>query len=366
METIKKMALVLTAIITAATALTACGGSSDNGSTADAGATTTAAASADESKAEEKKEDESKAEEKKEEESKADESKADEPAADTSKDKPAKKGKSVVAKKKEEAPEPPAEEVEQSSILVDAFANTVWVGMDSDYNCYALFLGDEEIQFMADDGSEISGYWGVADGDPNIYIFSDAELTDCIFVMPFTPDVDNNLLIINDTIVLTPTEATDAGAMAEEMEKTATSCKVAAYLDGTYWAGYDENAVYAMSLEGNVIEFYSIDAENGELAYSCYWSMDSDGLQLYVADEEGTLYPVMTCGVTIAEDGSAIELSISTDSGVESVVLNQVSESDAQDIVSYLHSLLEGGAEGGEEAAEGEEEYAEEETEEEE
>ena len=374
METIKKFALVLTAIITAATALTACGGSGDNGGSADAGATTTAAAAEskaeeekkDEEKKDEEKKDESKAEEKKDDESKAEEKKDEEnkPAAD--KNKPAKKAKSVVAKKKEEAPEPPAEEVEQSSILVDAFANTVWVGMDSDYNCYALFLGDEEISFMADDGSEINGYWGVADGDPNIYIFSDAELTDCIFVMPFTPDVDNNLLIINDTIVLTPTEATDAGAMAEEMEKTATACKVAAYLDGTYWAGYDESAVYAMSLEGNEIEFYSIDAENGEIAYSCYWSMDSEGLQLYVADEEGTLYPVMTCGVTIAEDGSAIELSIATDSGVESVVLNQVSESDAQDIVSYLHSLLEGGAEDGEEAAEGEEEYAEEEYEEEE
>lgn len=371
METIKKMALVLTAIITAATALTACGGSSDNGSTADAGATTTAAASADESKAEEKKEDESKAEEKKEEESKADESKADESKADekpaASADKPAKKAKSVVAKKQEEAPEPPVEPVEQSSILVDAFANTVWVGMDSDYNCYALFLGDEEISFMADDGSEINGYWGVADGDPNIYIFSDAELTDCIFTMPFTADVENNVLVINDTIVLAPTEATDAGAMAEEMEKTATACKVAAYLDGTYWAGADESAVIALSLEGSEFEFYQISAEGEEIAVQCYWSMDPTGLTLYTADEEGALHAVMTMGITIAADGSALEVAIPTaDGDVQTAVLNQVSEADATDIVSYLHSLLEGGAEGGEEAAEGEEEYAEEETEEEE
>lgn len=358
METIKKMALVLAAVVTAATALTACGGSGDSSKADDAATTTTAAAAEekkDESKAEESKADESKAEESKAEESKAEEAKP----ADTDNDKPAKKAKSVVAKKQEEAPEAPAEPVEQSSILVDAFANTVWVGMDSDYNVYALLLSDQEISFMSDDGSEITGYWGVADGDPNIYIFSDPELTDCIFTMPFTPDVDNNLLIINDTIVLTPTEATDAEAMTAEMEKTAAACKVAAYLDGTYWAGYDDNSVVAISMEGSVMEFYQVTGDGEEAAYQCYWSMDSNGLGLYIADDEGTLHQFMTLGVTIAEDGSALQLDVPNAEGeVESGLLYQVSEADATDIVSYLHGLIENG---GEEAAEGEEEYAEEE-----
>lgn len=356
MENFKRMAIVVTAVIASAMALTACGGSDTTAATTDkASAETTAATTAAPAETTTAAAAETTA-------AKADEKPADDaaakPAAGASKDKPAKKGKSVVAKKKEEAPAAPAEPVEQSSVLAEAFGNTVWVGMDSDYNVYALVLGDEEIKFMADDGSEISGYWGVADGDPNIYIFSDAELTDCIFVMPFAPDTENNLLVINDTIVLTPTEAHDTEAMVTEMQNTATACKVAAYLDGTYWAGVDDTSALAFSLEGDKMEFYYVNTDAEENVGEYNWSLDYNYLTLY--DAEYT--PVLNFGWDFAQDGSWLKL-ISGEG--QEAVLTQVSDEDAGNIVNYLHSLIEGGAaEGGsDEGAEeegAEEEYAEE------
>jgi len=353
METLKKMTIVLAAVISAAMALTGCG---DNASAAaDKPAETTAAAETTTTAAAESKPEETttKAEEKKEEEKKEEPKEEEKKEESSGKEKPAKKGKSIVAKKKEEAPEPPAEEAAPSSVLVDAFANTVWVGMDGDYNVYALCLGDEEISFMADDGSEINGYWGVVDGDPNIYIYNDQELTDLAYTMPFQPDVDNNVLVINDTIVLTPTEASSAEEMAAAMEKESVACTVASYLDGTYWACVGDASVEALSLENNVIEYYSVSAD-GEDAGNYYWSLDWENFTLYDEDYN----PVVTYGWDIEKDGSKLQLTLDG----TNYIYTQVPESDAQDIVSYLHSLFEGGAEGAEaEDAEYEEEAEEEE-----
>ena len=361
METLKKMTIVLAAVISAAMALTGRGG--DSGAAAEKSADTTTAATEskpEESKPEESKEEEKKDEEKKDEEKKDDEKKEEEKKDDekkdeekkddsASKEKPAKKGKSVVAKTQEEAPEPPAEEAAPDSVLVDAFANTVWVGMDGDYNVYALCLGDEEISFMSDDGSEINGYWGVVDGDPNIYIYNDSDLTDLAYTMPFQPDVDNNLLIINDTIVLTPTEASSVEEMTDAMEKESVACTIASYLDGTYWCCVGENSVEALSLKDGAIWYYDVSAE-GEDGGNCYWSLDWENFTLY--DENYN--PLVTYGWDIEKDGSKFQLTLDG----TNYVYTQVPESDAADIVNYLHSLFEdgGAAEDGEETEEAEEE----------
>ena len=66
---------------------------------------------------------------------------------------------------------------DETAAYANALAGTLWLGMDSEYNCYALGFNDEEIVFEANDGSSVSGYWGVTAGDPTIYIFEDADLT---------------------------------------------------------------------------------------------------------------------------------------------------------------------------------------------
>ena len=348
MNKLKRTAIVLSLVLAAMTGFTACGGSGDTSSASDsAAATTTTAAAAEESKAEETKAEEEKDEPAAEETAAETTEAGEEEAAPAAEEgQPAKKAKSVVAEQQEAAPEAPAEQTAPDSVLAEAFANTIWCGMDSNYNVYALLLSDQDILFMSDDGSSIEGYWGVIDGDPNIYIFSDPELTDCIAAMPFYPDTENNLLIINDTIVLTPTEASDAGEMADVMQQTANSCKIASFLDGTYWAAYDENdgSAAAMSLQGEVFEYYQINSDGEEMAAQCYWNIDTNGLNVFFKDEEGNIYPAFTMGISIPEDGSYMEASVEGENGVESLTFYQVSEEYANNIVEYLHSLASGEA----------------------
>ena len=96
---------------------------------------------------------------------------------------------------------------EDTAAYADALAGTLWLGMDADYSCYALGFNDEEVVLEADDGSSISGYWGVTAGDPTIYIFEDAELTNQIASMPWSYDLENDLMILNDTVIMTQADS---------------------------------------------------------------------------------------------------------------------------------------------------------------
>lgn len=268
-----------------------------------------------------------------------------------------KKGKSAVAKSKESAPAAP--EGASTDGFVDAIANTVWVGVDADYNCYALGFGDEKIVFESDDGSSIEGYWGVVDGDQNIYIFEDADLTQCVAAMPWSVDMDNKLLILNDTIAMKETDATSLEQVADQLTKNAETCKAVEFLDGTYWVGVDtsDNSVSALCMEGDAIEVYEISPAGEEAAFKGKWAMDYT--TLYVMDDN---YKTVNEKIwALKDDGSA--LGFVGDSG-NVIYYQQVPEENAQNIVAYLHSLVDGGASSGEEG--GQEAGAEEETEEDE
>lgn len=359
METLKRMAIVAAAVISASMALTACGGS-EGGSNTDsksAETTTTAATTAAAETTTTAATTTAAAEEKPAETT---------AAADTgSKDAPAKKDKSIVAKKKDTKPEPPAEQASAPSEYAQAIANTIWVGMDANYNCYAMAFTDQEIVFEADDGSSIEGYWGVVEGDPTFYIFSDAELTDPIFAMPWAPDFEKKVLVINDNIVMGETSGTDFSQALELLQQQSALCKIAAYLDGTYWAGQNPDGSYtAMGMQGAELGFYEIEPTGEESTGSYLWGLDMNGLTLYDTEYN----PLITMGIVISDDGSQMQM-VKADGS--STVLTQVSSDDATNIVAYLHSLAEGGAEGGadtteggEEAGEGEEEYVEGEEEE--
>lgn len=323
MGTMKKIALVLAAVISASMSLTSCGGSSDSSKETTTAASTTAAsttAAATEST------------------TAASTTKAAATKASSGSNtgaKTQKKGDSAIAKQTA-APAAPAAQAEMPSEYVNAVANSVWVGMDADFNCYALAFSDEQVVLECDDDSSIEGYWGVAEGDPTFYIFSDPELTQPVFAIPWSYDFDHDLIILNDAVVMTEVDAATFDDAATILEEESLACVIADALDGTYWAGPSSDGSFAaISLENGELEFYELGADGTESAGKYLWSLDTTGLTLY--DEQ--FNALDTLSLTIDADGSQIQMACKSGS----TVLTEVSEEDSVDIVLFLHTLAEGG-----------------------
>lgn len=222
---------------------------------------------------------------------------------------------------------------EDTAAYADALAGTLWLGMDADYSCYALGFNDEEVVLEADDGSSISGYWGVTAGDPTIYIFEDAELTNQIASMPWSYDLENDLMILNDTVIMTQADSYGFEDAAAAMQQMAVAAQVQEYLQGTYWVGSDDESASAISMDSDKFEMIELSTD-GELTQgSFYWSMDYDVLILY----DDSYNAVLSLAWDISEDGSQLELT--ADDG-SSVVYEQVSEEDATSVADYLYSLM--------------------------
>lgn len=222
---------------------------------------------------------------------------------------------------------------EDTAAYADALAGTLWLGMDADYSCYALGFNDEEVVLEADDGSSISGYWGVTAGDPTIYIFEDAELTNQIASMPWSYDLENDLMILNDTVIMTQADSYGFEDAAAAMQQMAVAAQVQEYLQGTYWVGSDDESASAISMDSDMFEMIELSTD-GELTQgSFFWSMDYDALTLY----DDSYNAVLSLAWDISEDGSQLELT--ADDG-SSVVYEQVSEEDATSVADYLYSLM--------------------------
>ena len=222
---------------------------------------------------------------------------------------------------------------EDTAAYADALAGTLWLGMDADYSCYALGFNDEEVVLEADDGSSISGYWGVTAGDPTIYIFEDAELTNQIASMPWSYDLENDLMILNDTVIMTQADNYGFEDAAAAMQQMAVAAQVQEYLQGTYWVGSDDESASAISMDSDKFEMIELSTD-GELTQgSFFWSMDYDALTLY----DDSYNAVLSLDWNISEDGSQLELT--ADDG-SSVVYEQVSEEDATSVADYLYSLM--------------------------
>ena len=222
---------------------------------------------------------------------------------------------------------------DETAAYANALAGTLWLGMDSEYNCYALGFNDEEIVFEANDGSSVSGYWGVTAGDPTIYIFEDAELTNQIASMPWSYDLENDLMILNDTVIMTQADSYGFEDAAAAMQQMAVAAQVQEYLQGTYWVGSDDESASAISMDSDKFEMIELSTD-GELTQgSFYWSMDYDALTLY----DDSYNAVLSLAWDISEDGSQLELT--ADDG-SSVVYEQVSEEDATSVADYLYSLM--------------------------
>ena len=222
---------------------------------------------------------------------------------------------------------------EDTAAYADALAGTLWLGMDADYSCYALGFNDEEVVLEADDGSSISGYWGVTAGDPTIYIFEDAELTNQIASMPWSYDLENDLMILNDTVIMTQADSYGFEDAAAAMQQMAEAAQVQEYLQGTYWVGSDDESASAISMDSDMFEMIELSTD-GELTQgSFFWSMDYDALTLY----DDSYNAVLSLNWDISEDGSQLELT--ADDG-SSVVYEQVSEEDATSVANYLYALM--------------------------
>ncbi|MGN1481316.1 hypothetical protein [Porcipelethomonas sp.] len=222
---------------------------------------------------------------------------------------------------------------EETAAYAEALAGTLWLGMDEEYNCYAMGFNDEEIVFEANDGSSISGYWGVTAGDPTIYIFEDAELTSEIASIPWTFDTENNVMILNEKVIMAESDAYSFEDAAAALEQMATAAQVQEYLQGTYWVGISDEEAMAIALNGNEISFLNLSADGSLQEIDAYWSMDYDLLNLY--DESYNL--LTSFQWNMASDGSALEL---VNENGESLTASQVSEEDAVDIIAYLYACM--------------------------
>ena len=221
---------------------------------------------------------------------------------------------------------------DETAAYADALAGTLWLGMDTEYNCYAMGFNEEEIVFEADDGSSASGYWGVTAGDPTIYIFDDAELTNQIASIPWSYDVENDVMILNNNVIMAQADNYSFSDAATAMQEMATAAKVQEYLQGTYWVGTDDTSASAISMSSDTLEIIELSQDGTLDQGSFLWSMDYDTLNAY--DENYNL--LASFGWDISEDGSELQLT----SDGESIVYTQVSEEDANAVVEYLYSAM--------------------------
>ena len=221
---------------------------------------------------------------------------------------------------------------DETAAYADALAGTLWLGMDTEYNCYAMGFNEEEIVFEADDGSSASGYWGVTAGDPTIYIFDDAELTNQIASIPWSYDMENDVMILNNNVIMAQADNYSFSDAATAMQEMATASKVQEYLQGTYWVGTDDTSASAISMSSDTLEIIELSQDGTLDQGSFLWSMDYDTLNAY--DENYNL--LASFGWDISEDGSELQLT----SDGESIVYTQVSEEDANAVVEYLYSAM--------------------------
>lgn len=215
--------------------------------------------------------------------------------------------------------------------LADALDGTMWVGMDDAFNCYALKFEGTAMAFAADDESAISGYWAI--GEDTLYIYSDEAMTTEEYNIPWDYDLDTDLLILNNTAIMTQVSEAEAADVAEALTKMATAAQVAEYLDDTYWCTVDDTEAEAMGIKDDKIEIANVNASGETADMTFYWGMDFDYLYVY----DTNYVELAKQEWDIATDGSVLSL---TDADGKTSEYQQVTQEEASDIMTYLASLV--------------------------
>ncbi len=237
----------------------------------------------------------------------------------------------------------------QAAELLAAVSNTVWVGMDADFNCYVLAFGEDEIYFADDMGGEVEGYWDITADASHIFIYSDAELTDETGGFDWEYDEATDTMIIMDSVAMAQTDATSIDAAVDELEKMSLAKTVGEALNETYWFGTDsaDNGL-VMAMFDNAMVWASIDNEGTPVVESLYWGIDYDTITLYNAD----YVPIVEMGWDVAEDLSTLYLEIDG----EVVEMTQTTEDDAAEFIGAAVVLGEIDSGSGDAAVVGEDE----------
>lgn len=218
--------------------------------------------------------------------------------------------------------------------LIDAVSNTVWVGMDTEYTCYVLAFGKDEIYFADDKGGEVKGYWDISMDANHIYIYSDEELTEETGGFDWTYDEETDTMIIMDSVAMAQTDADTIDAAMEELEKMSLAKTVAEALNETYWFGTDSaDSGLVLAMFDEAMVWASIDSEGTPVVETLYWGMDYDTITLYNADYE----PVLEMGWDVSEDMSSLFLTIDG----EEVEMTQTTEDDAATFIGTAVTLGE-------------------------
>jgi len=220
--------------------------------------------------------------------------------------------------------------------LANALDGTLWVGMDTEFNCYALGFDGTSTVFAADDGSSIEGYWAV--DDTTLYIYEDEEMTSELAEIGWNFDQETETLILNDSAVMAQTDAYSFDEAVEAVSQMASAAQVASYLQDTYWVSITDEDAEAMYLSGSTLESITVSPDGSAETNDFVWGLDYDSLYLY--DETGTDL-IAALGWAIADDGSVIQL----DNDGDTREYTQLSEEDATDVMSYLLAALNADAE---------------------
>lgn len=225
-------------------------------------------------------------------------------------------------------------DVSQFQELIDAVSNTVWVGMDTKYICYALAFDEDRICFVDDINGKVEGYWDISTDASHIYIYSDEERNDEIGGFDWRYDEGSDTMIIKDNIVIAETDANSFDAAIEELEKMSIAKIVAEKLNGSYWMGEDGDGFVVLNMEDSVITWATLD-ENAEInANAYYWGMDYDNITMYDAGYN----ELLDLGWKMSEDLSVLEL---TNSNGETVQLQETDEATAQEVFGAMLTISE-------------------------
>ena len=217
--------------------------------------------------------------------------------------------------------------------LANALDGTLWVGMNPDYDCYALGFNGTYVYFAANDGSSIEGYWAIS--DQNLYIYSDEANTQQLAEIPWSYDSENSVLVLNNNAVMAQTDSYSFDQAAEAVQQMAAACKVGEYLQGTYWATVGEGSAEALHITDSTLEAVTGESDGSASTSEFIWGIDYNNIYLYDSDYalQGAL------DWQISDDGSALQLT--TPDGIASIY-TQLTEEEADDVVNYMLSLIGG------------------------
>lgn len=231
----------------------------------------------------------------------------------------------------EAATEPASTGDDDLQALADALDGTMWVGMDGEFNCYALKFEGTAMAFAADDESEISGYWAIS--EDKLHIYSDEAMSTEEYNIPWDYDLESDLLILNETAIMAQVSEDEAADVADALSKMATAAQVAEYLDDTYWCTVGDSQAEAMGIKDGLIEIAQVNASGETVDATFYWGMDFDYLYIY----DNTYTELEKQEWDIATDGSVLSL---TDAEGKTSEYQQVTQEEAADIMTYLASLV--------------------------